>query len=163
MTPKILALVDSCKKCPNRRPYSGNTHECLLVDQKIADDSAIAPFCPLVDFPAQKLADLDNTVRLLREPNKYGLVLAVMSHAATKLKTTVTDRHAIKIMLKDGTSVMLFPDHILSIDPMQAGEIEFMFDRRKFRLCPDGREPTLQEEGTIPGTTEPVWTNRKLA
>jgi hypothetical protein len=166
MTPKILKLIESCGGCPNRKYYSAGAYQCSLVDQTIADDSKVAPFCPLADFPSQRIANLDSTVRLLREPHKYGLVFAIVAHVAVKLNTTVSDRGVVTIALKDGTSIMLFPDHILSANPMKGGEIEFLYEGVKYKIYPDVLHgPELEKEVTIPELPEkgPQWVRVKLA
>lgn len=140
--PKILKIVDSCGGCPQYCYYSGGQYECKLVGEIVPDKTVIASFCPLTEFPSRMLADMDATIRRLREPNKYGLVLALLSHIATKLKTNVSAHGVITITLKDGTSVYLRHDAITETLP-QEGTVIFWGNDRKYKLHPDAVPPQL--------------------
>lgn len=166
-TPKIVALVRACKECPQDRYYSGGVHKCELADQIIPDRTEIAPFCPLTDYPSARIAGMDQTIRLLREPNKYALVHAVLSHIATKLGATLTER---------GMSITIYPtvrrekevpihlrlDHLQSVSLSPGAEVRFIDDGTTFKLYPDASLPRLYELVAGEGSVDELWSEIKL-
>ena len=148
---KILKLVDSCGGCPHYGYYSGGQSECRLVDEIVVNKALVAPFCPLADFPSRLLADMDATIRLLRAPNTYGFVLALLSHIATKLKRELSTGGVIDIALKNGTSIFLRHDAVIEV-LVDSWAIIFVEGRRqKFKLHPDSQPPQLYKQVTVKG------------
>lgn len=161
MVQKIVLLVSSCGECPNRGYYSGGQLQCNLVNEIIPDKNVVAPFCPLSDFPSSTIANMAATIRTLREPNKYGLNLAILSYVATKLGTLLGANSVVTIPLKNGESVYLRYDSITKIDT-QPYEIHFMCDEKRLRLSL-GDKPSLSEEVIREGFDEPLWLRCELA
>lgn len=56
---KILAIIKTCKECPNRHYYSGGAYECELVHVMIPSDTYMPSWCPLPNHPAAHIADLE--------------------------------------------------------------------------------------------------------
>lgn len=160
---KMLKLIASCGECPNYGYYSGGTHECRVVNEVVPDKTVIASFCPLPDFPSRQLAAQESTIRLLREPNTYGLVLAVFSHIATKLKTTVNDNGTVAVPLKDGTVLYVHWQCVTELSLSPGTEVHFVSDKKKYKLHPDAHPPVLYEEVTVEGHEGPLWTRVDLA
>jgi len=158
MAQRIVALVQSCNKCPHC--IGGNRPECDLVDEIIIDRTTIAPFCPLTMYPSGTIASMDWTIRTLREPNKYGLSLAILSHVATKLGTTLSILGSVGISLKDGTTVYLRYDYITYLT---ITEIHFMYGGGTYKLYPDSNPPRLFEQVKREGVEEPQWHQLELA
>lgn len=132
------------------------------MDEIVADKTIIAPFCPLAEFPSRVLANMDETIRLLREPNKYGLVLALLSHIATKLKTEVSTHGVITIVLKEGTSVYLRNDAIAEVLPQEAGMVIFWDNEQKYKLHPDASPPQLYRKIVRDGITDELWEHLQI-
>lgn len=143
MSPKILQIVNSCGICLNYRYYSGGKYVCTGVHEIVEDKSLIAPFCPLVDFPSRIIANMERTIQTLREPNKYGMVLAILSHVATKLKVNM-DAYGMSIPIKDNDSIYLKHDAITEITTFPYA-LYFIFGEKNFKLIPDGDKPHLYE------------------
>ncbi len=161
--PKILKIVDSCGGCPNYSYYSGGQSECKLVGEIVPDKTAIAAFCPLTEFPSRMLADMNATIRLLREPNKYGIVLAVLSHISTKLKKDVDRNGGIAIELKNNQApVYLRHDGITSLVPFQ-GAVFFADGEYKYKLYPDALPPQLHVQVVREGITDELWEQLYIA
>ena len=160
-TPKVVQLVTSCGGCPNKGYYSGAASQCKLTDEIIQDMASIAPFCPLADFPSKKLADQEMTIRLLREPHKYTLASAILSHVATKLKVEVSASGHVELKLKKGESVYLMLSHILEITS-QPWVIVFMCGSKKYKLYPDGAKPELSVAVKLEGREEEGWQTCQL-
>jgi len=57
MPKKVLALIGSCKECPNRSYYSGGVHECTKARTMLARDQeeTIPEWCPLTDYPSDAI------------------------------------------------------------------------------------------------------------
>lgn len=140
MTQKILMLLNSCGECPSYKYRSGGRYECSGIGEIVQDKNSIAPFCPLPDFPSRTLANMDVTIRTLREPNKYGLVLAILSHIATKLNLLLNSDGMVAIELKNGESIQLRHDGITEISTYPYA-VHFVFGDRSFKLEPDGKTP----------------------
>lgn len=159
-TPKIVQLVTSCGGCPNKGYYSGGASQCKLTDEIIQDMSSVAPFCPLADYPSKKLADMEATINLLREPNKRSLSMAILSYVAAKLKTTVSASGSVELKLKKGESVYLMFSHLLSFES-QPWSIVFMCGDKKYRLYPEG-ELALSVAVKLEGREEEDWQTCEL-
>jgi hypothetical protein len=161
--PKILGQVTSCGVCPHRTYYSGSIHRCALVDEDIINDSVVAPFCPLPDYPSDKLAQMQKTIEALREPLKYSFGMAVLTHIAAKLKLNLSAKNAgITIPFKDGTQdrkVFLEIGCVTGIDA-RTSEVTFTNDGKVFKLNIDGREPLLREAQDEKGM---LWHHHRLA
>ena len=114
-----------------------------MVGQVIPDKSVIAAFCPLADFPSKLLASQDATIRTLREPNKYAMVHALMSHLATKLNVLLDERLGVTLTLKDGETVRLHPECVTFTEVMPGAVIHFVCEGVKYKLFPDPRPPSL--------------------
>lgn len=160
--PKILMLISSCGGCPNYGYYSGGQYRCNLVDENVEDKTTIAAFCPLSDFPSRTLANMDMTIRLLREPNKYGLGVTLISHLATKFKTPMSRDGAIHIALKDGTSVYVRYDSITEVLAHQ-GSVVIVNENGRFKLVPDAVPPQLFQEIKREGITDELWKKLDIA
>lgn len=154
MTQKILTLVSSCEQCPRYKYGTGGGYECREVGEIVRDKGELAPFCPLPDYPSAVIAKMDTTIRTLREPNKYGLVVAILSHLATKLKVNL-DTHGMNIPTKDG-DIYLFHEAITDIS-LQDSSVYFISGDRKFRLLPDGDRPKLYEAIKAEGIEKELW------
>lgn len=159
-TPKVVQLVTSCGGCPNKGYYSGGASQCKLTEEIIQDMSSIAPFCPLADFPSKKLADMEATIGLLRDPNKRSLSMAILAYVAARLKTTVSASGAVEIKLKKGESVYLIFSHLLEITS-QPWSIIFMYGDKKYRLYPE-REPSLSVAVKLEGSEGEGWQTCQL-
>lgn len=160
---KILKLIDSCGGCPQYGYYSGGQSECRLVNEIVPDKTVIAPFCPLTEFPSHMLASMDSTIRLLREPNKYGIVLAVLSHISTKLKKDADRNGGITIELKNNRApVYLRHDGITSVVPFQ-GAVFFVDGGYKYKLYPDTLPPQLHVQVAREGITDELWEHLYIA
>lgn len=159
--PKILKLVDSCGKCPHHGYYSEGQHECKLVGEIVVNKEAVAPFCPLPDYPAKIIADLARTVRVERDLHQYSFSYMTVAHVARKFKTNMTGR-GTTFTLKDGTTISLEFDHITSID-LRGTEIFFMSGDKNYRIAPDIKEPTLYAAVQVPNKAEMGWTRLELA
>jgi len=160
---KVLGTVDSCGECPNYGYYSGGVHRCGLVDEAVLDKTTVAPFCPLPDYPSRIIAQMQTTILGLREPNKYGLGFALLTHIATKLKL---DLHAngsgLTISFKDmgkDRKVYLGLDYIRGIE-VRPFEITFTSESGTFKLSPDTNPPLLREAADKDGK---LWSHHKLA
>jgi len=159
---KVRGLVRSCGECPDYVYYSGGKHQCRLVEETVVDKTIIAPFCPLADFPSQLLADMETTIRTLREPNKYGIVLAVLSHIATKLNENLNDRGGLTISLKNGDSVSLWHDYITEVS-VYPWAVHFVDGARRFKFFPDANPPELYTLVTVSVAEEQLWQKLDLA
>lgn len=132
---KILALVPSCAVCPNRHYYSGGKYECTLVGETIVNESGVAPFCPLADFPASTIANMQATISELREPYRHSLTITILSHVAAKLGVNLRADSNVAIPLKDGNVVFLHYDSIKKIDAAHhRPEIQFVHDGKNYTL-----------------------------
>lgn len=161
---KILKIVDSCGGCPNYGYDSGGRHKCKLVDEIVPDKTEVASFCPLTEFPSRMLANMNETIRLLREPNKYGIVLAVLSHISTKLKKDADRNGGITIELKNNQApVYLRHDGITSVVPFQ-GAVFFVDGEHKYKLYPDTLPPQLLVQVAPEGfRTDELWEQLYIA
>lgn len=159
--PKVLALVASCKECPNHSYYSGGSHRCTLVDQAILDLTTVAPFCPLSDYPARVIVEMERTILALRDPHRYGFGLTLLTHIATKLKLNLhANGLGLTISLPKGPrEVYLGLDYVTGINP-RPFEIAFTSGESKFRLTPDSSPPVLCEATDKEGK---LWTEHNLA
>lgn len=162
--PKILQIINSCGGCPHSGYGSGGRDDCHLVNEVIPDKAAIAPFCPLTEFPSSMIANMGETIRLLREPNKYGIVLAILSHIATKLKKGVGRNGGITIELKGNrkATVYLRHDGITSVVPFQ-GAVFFVDGEFKYKLYPDTLPPQLHVQVIREGITDELWQQLYIA
>lgn len=59
---KILGVVTSCGKCPNRQYYSGGSYECSVVQQVLTDANSIPGWCPLADHPSVIVAPIEKSL-----------------------------------------------------------------------------------------------------
>lgn len=147
--PKILELVDSCAKCPNKVYSSGGVYQCRLVEVNLEDGNKIADFCPLTDFPAEKIAGLNRTIKMLTGPYNFTLSLAVMSHVSAKLGCMFDSTgSAISLYGEDGKVVTYLRfDNITNIEIRLGSVIQFIGDDgEKFTLYPDAKPPVLRRE-----------------
>lgn len=126
------------------------------MNQVVTDKNSIALFCPLPDYPAGTIANMDMTIRTLREPNKYGLALTILSHVATKLNVNMDTNGTIKIPLKDESYVMLYHDAIIEI-PTHPYAIVFVFQEQTYKLTTDGDRPKLYKSTTVAFQDNPLW------
>ena len=161
--PKIVQLTSSCEQCPNHGSGRGRRGECILVGEAIPEGYSTAPFCTLTDYPSHIIANMAMTIRTLREPNKYGLYLTILSHVATKLKTVVDANVYVVIQLKkDEERVCLRYDNITNIT-VRPDVIYFTWEQRPFKLYPDADKPELHEGKMIDGFEEMMWRQLELA
>ncbi|HVM58800.1 MAG TPA: hypothetical protein VMT80_00485 [Candidatus Paceibacterota bacterium] len=169
MTLKVLGTVASCGECPNYGYYSGNAHECKLVEHVVVDKNRIAPFCPLADFPSKLLADMDATIRGLREPYTFAFPITLLTHVATRLKVPIHENgRGLTIPFKDGggeREVYLSADYITGLVLTPGFEIEFMAKGdKRFKLLPDTHPPQLCEAVPHPEKVgECLWRHYHLA
>lgn len=141
--PKIVTQVSFCGECPHYRYYSGGAHECEKVQQIVREKSKVAPFCPLPDFPSRVIAEMQTTIEMLREPYKFGFDLALLTHVATKLKLSIeANGRGILIPYGQGNHAYLGSEYITKIQVVPC-EIFFSEKLTKYRLIPDGPEPSL--------------------
>ncbi len=142
--PKMLPLIASCRECPNRREYSGSEQKCLLTDEVIPkDDSHIASFCPLGDYPAELIANMVRTIAHLRKPYQYSMPMTLIAHVATKIGVSIErDSTQVRLPLKDGSYVLLVWDYIRNLGE-HVNEIHFKWGEDEYRLAPDTRPPKL--------------------
>lgn len=165
--PKIVDLVSSCGKCPNYQYYSGGVHKCKPADEIVLDKDEIAPFCPLPNYPSHQIASMQRTILDLREPNKAVFVLALLSHIATKLKLNLEPHGGgIVIPFKDGDKdreVYLSFEYITEV-AVSPFSVIFQSGGKKFKLSPDFKPPTLDEEAPkVPGLEDKeLWTSHRL-
>lgn len=162
MTLKMLQLIRNCGECPNYGYYSGGAYECSLVNQVVRDKSRIASFCPLADFPSQKLADQAATIDAMREPYQHSFCITTIMHVAHKLKVDMhANRCGITIPFKDGATdreVYLCADYITKLEAYPGCVIEFIAaDNKKYKLFPDAKPPELHE-----ATRNPLDANDEL-
>lgn len=144
--PKILALVSSCKGCDHRKYDSGNRYNCDLVDEQIIDESCVAPFCPLTDFPSNQIAKLERTVQALQQSNDFGFYWAVMAFVVKKSGRTLSaDGRYITFNQKEGDPVYLINDHIIEID-LQQGHIVFLHEKERYAFVTSTPPRLLREE-----------------
>lgn len=141
--PKIIGMTKSCGSCPNRQA----TH-CLLVGGEILDKDIIAPFCPLSDYPARRIADQQAMILSLRDPHKWGVNLALMTHVAAKLGQNVNANRmtTVTIPYKRGTEefeLLLDFEYITAIDVLGGFGIVFRYREDTFKLNADSTPPTL--------------------
>lgn len=150
--PKILKLVQSCGECPHYRYYSGGVYQCALVGQAVREKESVAPFCPLSDFPSATIAGMESTIERLREPYRYSIGLAVLSHIATKLKVNLDPRGAsLNIPLLDGGDLLLSFENITNIG-VNTHEVHFFSsDGAEYKLLPDGDSPKLYKSKEVEG------------
>lgn len=71
MTSKIVALIQSCKDCPNRLYDSGGLYLCEKVSSSahLRSDCAIPPWCPLADYPSAAMIQMTESMEVLRQEN----------------------------------------------------------------------------------------------
>jgi hypothetical protein len=145
---KILGLVRSCGLCPNYEYYSGGVHRCKLVEEVVIDNTVVASFCPLSNYPSDIMAQMEMTISTLREPHKHGFGVVLLGHIATKLKLNLdTNQLGLIILLNDagkGREVYLSLDHICEI-LVHPFEITFTSGLSVFKLSPDTRPVVLRE------------------
>ena len=159
--PKIVQQVRSCGECPNYVYYSAGVRHCRLVDQRVRDKDVIAPFCPLPDYPARVIADMQATIAGLRNPNEYDFGHALLSYVSAKLRLNMmANRRGIEIPLADGSVVEFGLDFIseLRAHPF---EVVFMHGDKAFRLLLDATGPGLQQQ-EFSGDEE-LWQRLRLA
>ena len=161
---KIMKFVGNCGECDNYRYNSAGTYICAPVEQIIRDKDTIPAFCPLTDFPAKTLSDLESTVRAMQEPNRYGLTCAVLTHIASKLKTTLSDNFVLRISLKETMgAVYLNPNFITKVE-FNPWTIYFSNQvDQEYRLFPDYTEHKLEKKVLLDGSETPAWLNVDLA
>ncbi|HVY72611.1 MAG TPA: hypothetical protein VG984_00965 [Candidatus Paceibacterota bacterium] len=102
---RMLGLVTSCGKCPNRR-----SDTCIPAgEQRIVDLDKIASFCPLSVYPARQMAGMEKTIDYVQKPlsdQPFGVVL--LNYVAARLKVKIHPEGAsLDIPLKDGNTVRL--------------------------------------------------------
>lgn len=155
--PRIVQLVNACKKCPNCGYYSGGRDKCRLIDLCIADTSVVAPFCPLPVYPAAVIAGLEQTVLALREPNKYALCHEVLKHVASKLGQPFTaDGMGVEIPLRNDITITLRMDYILATSVYPGAEIRFAWDNSTYRIFPDANPLQIEKRVSEPDQEE-LW------
>jgi len=65
---KVVALISDCKECPNRHYYSGGRYECMKAQSVLPYERAGIPeWCPLTNYPAAAMTQLQDEVRVLRQ------------------------------------------------------------------------------------------------
>ena len=160
--PKMLELIGSCRKCPHRKYEREGHYRCTMVQADIPNPDKVALFCPLPDFPSGVIADLNETVAALREPYKYHLAYALMSHIATKLGRPLTVHASVILLLKDGRELQLRHDHIREIS-IFSGEIHFFHNGKEFKLLPDATPPELYEQIVQGEGANRLWGRCELA
>lgn len=148
--PKVLGLVTCCEECRHYTYDSGGVYQCDLVGEPVTDYSAIAPFCPLSDYPSRLLAQMQRTIWALREPQSGVFGTLLMTHVATRLKLNLhANGSGVTILLKDrgqDREVHLQLDYIQEVR-VQPLEITFMSlsGDGTFKLLPDTNPPLLRE------------------
>ena len=144
--PKIVALTQSCKQCPNYSYFSGGQSICSLANQIVLEPSEIAPFCPLADYPSEIIASLQKTMNYHRHGYRHTLKSLVMTHIAAKLNCAVdpTGRH-IKIPLRESSEVVVFTIDLVT--QLSFDVIAFMdTDDKRYILYVDGDKPILRRK-----------------
>lgn len=159
--PKVIGLTTSCGACPNYQYYSGGRHQCALVGEIVRDKSAVAPFCPLPDFPSHALAQMEQTIRSLRDPYANAFGLTLMTHVAAKLKLNLNpDGMSLTIPFKDGAKSRQVEFCFAEVRELKVFPFELVFERGEevFRLLPDENSPALYLSDSAGNT----WTKHSL-
>lgn len=142
--PKIVGMTKSCGDCPNRQAT-----RCLLVDGEILDRDIVAPFCPLPDYPARRIADQQATIMHMRDPHKWGVNLAVITHIAAKLGRNVNANRVTTVTIpyrrgKDEFELLLLDfEYITGVDVFGGFGIMFRYGEDIFKLNADSTPPAL--------------------
>jgi hypothetical protein len=162
MTHKITKIVQTCAECPYYSYYSGGASKCNMVDEVVIYRKEVAPFCPLPDYPSRTIAEMQTTIASLREPNKFGGALALLSHVATKLKLPLSaNGSGITIPFKDmkkDREIYLGIDYIREVS-MRPFEITFWWNDGTFKLSPDADPPLLREKAD---PNQDLWHHHNL-
>lgn len=129
---RILDLITSCRKCPNRR-----SEECIPAgEQRIVDLDRIASFCPLRIYPARQMAGMEKTISYSQgelRGKPFGVHL--LNFIAAQLKVPVHPEGAsLDIPLKDGTSVRLDLHRTRVLENPFRLEVSFSQDTEVFIL-----------------------------
>lgn len=150
MQPKILSLIQKCGSCPRR-----HGDRCGEVDEVILDSSRVAPFCTLSDYPNRTIADMEATIKALRENDNTSFPIAVLSLIATRLGTNLcSDYMGIDIPLADGNVVHL-PYEGLTFETDLHWTICFVDRGNKYRLRMG--DCSLHMSVSVPGYADELW------
>jgi len=57
---KIVDTTNSCRTCSHKMYFSGGQYECTKLNKIINDISTIPNWCPLPEYPAQVIQDVEN-------------------------------------------------------------------------------------------------------
>ncbi len=133
---------------------------CNLNGQRIPDQRTIPVWCPLPDPPSRLIADMEATIRGLREQAKLPFSTAVLSLIATRLGTNIrSDMRGINLVLEKGEVVMLEYDSLV-IEDAHHGLVRFDYQGMNYRLQLGADYITKEVE--LPGTNEKVWMHCNL-
>lgn len=147
-TPKVLALVSSCNTCQNREYISVNHFSCRLVGQPIIENDIVAPFCPLTDYPANTIAQMQMTILAVRQALSQRFGTHLLTYIAAKLKRTLNAYGSgLTIAFDDmGVSreVYLGLENVLEIK-VQPFEVQFLYRDTAYIVSPDASPPMLRK------------------
>ena len=153
--PKVLGQVTSCKECPNYVYYSGGDHHCRLVAETVLEESIVAPFCPLPDYPSRTIAEMQTTILGLRKSSRNNFEMDLLTHIASRLKLNLHP---------SGTGMMIsFNDHGRARDIYFGIEyirgmvfrpliIIFVYGDKTYKIAPDADPIILYEAVNEEGT-----------
>ncbi len=141
--PKILGTTNSCGGCPKR-----DGDRCSLVDTRILDKDIVAPFCPLPDYPSGVIADQQAMIMHMRDPHKWGVSLAVITHIAAKLGRNVNANRVTTVTIpyrrgKEEFELLLDFEYITAVDVLGGFGIVFQYREDTFKLRADSTPPAL--------------------
>lgn len=163
---KILKLVKKCGECPHHHYNSGGTYLCNETGQLVHNKESLPAFCPLADFPARKLADLEHTLRVQNQLEQSNFLIQTLSFIARKLNVPLGNNHSfITIPYGNKDEVAVLGWHCITEFNVSHGlDVSFMHDNKKFRLRVEGRKPELEEwiSKEIDGKTIDGWTDHPI-
>jgi hypothetical protein len=142
--------ICSCKQCIHL-----GVDWCKLNGEKIPNQREIPVWCPLADPPSRLIADMETTIRSLRERDTLPFSIGVLSLIATRLGTNIrSDMRGINLELEEGEVVMLEFDS-LTIEDAHLGLVRFNYRGTNYRLSLG--TDYIQKEVEIPGRGEKGW------
>ena len=145
-TSKVLDLISSCGECPNHVYYSGGRYNCRLTDETVLDSAIVAPFCPLADYPSRTIADMQRTIRVLREDGSQWFDSVLLSYIAGKFGLNIlANGRGIIILLKDDSKVEFGLDFVKEIKRYPFEIVFLDADDAKYVLRPDETPPNLYQ------------------
>jgi hypothetical protein len=64
--PKIVAITNACRDCPNRQYESGGQYRCEAVKAPLIEGEQLPAWCPLPDHPATVAAQASKKADIAR-------------------------------------------------------------------------------------------------